>query len=112
MNYWKTIIEACRKAILVEHMFKRSRIGQLKPQDGKFQQEGLILLKHNLLERIIPNSSFDNFSPQMKARRRVEVWRLTKIFRTWVKSSMVIDCGSAINFLPQEIIDKLHWSTK
>lgn len=46
-----------------------------------------------------------------------EGWRQQNFFRTRVRveekvANLVIDRGSGINFVVQEVIDKLHWPTK
>ena len=46
-----------------------------------------------------------------------EQWRRAKKFHTRVRvenksANLIIDNGNAINFLAQEVIDKLHWPTE
>ena len=107
MNYCKTSQEAYLEALRVERMLRRSRMQQCQR-------------RANVVERLFPGE--DN--PTLVIRwllntneKEEEEWRHAKKFYTRVtvedkSAELIIDNGSAINFVAQEVIDKLHWQTK
>ena len=116
MMFCQTVQEAYREAIRVEHVLRQSHMQQCKPQDGKSRQRR----RAHIVETHF--SGEDN--PKLVIRRvlttnkmKEEEWRQHKKFQTQVRcearlANLVIDHGSAINFLAQEVIDKLHRPTE
>lgn len=111
MNYCNTSQEAYIKAFCVEHMLKRSRMGQGKTEERKYQQRTKPhAVETHFLKWIIPHLSFVNFSPQM-IRTKSGVGLRNSKHGLGVENrsvNLVIDSGSAMNLVAQEVLEKLH----
>eukprot|EP00268_Persea_americana_P061506 TRINITY_DN7781_c0_g1_i8.p1 TRINITY_DN7781_c0_g1~~TRINITY_DN7781_c0_g1_i8.p1 ORF type:complete len:213 (+),score=32.51 TRINITY_DN7781_c0_g1_i8:230-868(+) len=115
MKFCQTIQEACKDAIRVERILRQSHIQQYKSQERRSQERKAHIIETHFSKKDNPKLVIHRLLTTNKMEE--EDWTQYIKFQTHVRckgklANLVIDRSSAINFIAQEVIDKLHWPSK